>query len=63
MDAVDALSSPPENPPEKSTPEELKPEELKPSDSHVPTTTPVSASCGDPSLDRESSEKKPDKSM
>ncbi|XP_056625113.1 histone-lysine N-methyltransferase, H3 lysine-36 specific [Triplophysa dalaica] len=66
MDAVDALSSPPENPPEKSTPEELKseelkPEQLKPSDSHVPTTTPVSASCGDASLDRESSEKKPDK--
>lgn len=52
MEAVDAFSSPPENLPEMSTPEELKP-----SDSHVPTSTPVSASCEDVPLDRESSEK------
>lgn len=55
MDAVDAFSSPPENPPETSTPEEPE----KPSDIHVPTSTPISAVCGDASLDRESSEKKP----
>lgn len=55
MDAVDAFCSPTENPPEMSIPEEPE----KPSDSHVPTSTPISAACGDASLDRESSEKKP----
>uniref|UniRef100_A0A673KDR0 Histone-lysine N-methyltransferase, H3 lysine-36 specific n=1 Tax=Sinocyclocheilus rhinocerous TaxID=307959 RepID=A0A673KDR0_9TELE len=52
--APDALSSSPEKPSEQATPEEQK----EPEDGLVSPSAPLSPSCGDPSLNRESCEKK-----
>uniref|UniRef100_A0A672SJD0 Histone-lysine N-methyltransferase, H3 lysine-36 specific n=1 Tax=Sinocyclocheilus grahami TaxID=75366 RepID=A0A672SJD0_SINGR len=52
--APDALSSSPEKPSEQATPEEQK----EPEDGLVSPSAPLSPSCGGPSLNRESCEKK-----
>uniref|UniRef100_A0A8C0YGR8 Histone-lysine N-methyltransferase, H3 lysine-36 specific n=2 Tax=Cyprinus carpio carpio TaxID=630221 RepID=A0A8C0YGR8_CYPCA len=52
--APEALSSSPEKPSEQATPEEEK----EPADGPVSPSTPLSPSCGGPSLNRESCEKK-----
>lgn len=57
--APEALSSSPEKPSEQVTPEEEK----EPADGPVSPSTPLSPSCGGPSLNRESCEKKSGKNV
>uniref|UniRef100_A0A672SJG8 Histone-lysine N-methyltransferase, H3 lysine-36 specific n=1 Tax=Sinocyclocheilus grahami TaxID=75366 RepID=A0A672SJG8_SINGR len=57
--APDALSSSPEKPSEQATPEEQK----EPEDGLVSPSAPLSPSCGGPSLNRESCEKKSGKNV